>query len=126
MTIQVTPCDIKEFCETSLSDAAINSLICAVQSKIGQCVESSYDECVGKLILTYAVCHMAEMQEGSITQERAANGSSVSTEYYGTGEGVKSTKSGRMLIALDSSGCYNSLFVSPLFFCTVGNPASPC
>ncbi len=126
MTIQVTSCDVKEFCETGLSDAAIGSLICVVQSKMGECVEASYDECVGKQVLIYAVCHMVESQEGSITQERAANGSSVSQEYYGTGEGVKSTKAGRMLIMLDSAGCYNALFVSPLLFGVVGDPASPC
>ena len=126
MTIQVTPCDVRELCETGLSDGAINGMICAVQAKMGECVESTYDECVGKLILTYAVCHMAESQEGSVTQERAANGSSVSQEYYGTGEGVKSTKAGRMLIMLDSAGCYNALFVSPLFFGVVGETASPC
>jgi len=126
MTIQVTPCDVKSFCSTSLSDQAINALICAVQSKIGDCVETNYDECVGKLILTYAVCHMAESQKGSVTQKRAANGASISTEYYGTGEGVKSTSAGRMLISLDSAGCYNALFATPLLFGSVGDAASPC
>ena len=126
MTIQVTPCDVKAFCTTSMSDEAINALICVVQSKIGECVESSYDECVGKQVLIYATCHMLESAKGSTTQKRAANGASISTEYYGTGEGVKSTPSGRLLIMIDSAGCYNGLFVSPLMFGTVGNPARPC
>ena len=126
MTIQVTPCDVKEFCTTSLSDQAINALICVVQSKMGECVESSYDECVGKMVLTYAVCHMVESQTGEKTQVRAANGASISQEHYGTGEGVKSTSAGRNLIMIDSAGCYNNLFVSPLLFATVGNAASPC
>ena len=126
MTIQVTPCDVKAFCTTSMSDEAINALICVVQSKIGECVESSYDECVGKQVLIYATCHMLESAKGSTTQKRAANGASISTEYYGTGEGVKSTPSGRLLIMIDSAGCYNGLFVSPLIFGTVGNAARPC
>ena len=126
MTIQVTPCDVKSFCTTSMSDEAINSLICVVQSKIGECVESSYDECVGKQVLIYATCHLIESAKGSATQKRAANGASISTEYYGTGEGVKSTPSGRLLIMIDSAGCYNGLFESPLIFGTVGNPARPC
>lgn len=126
MTIQVTPCDVKEFCSTGMSDNAINSLIAVVQSKMGACVETFYDESVGKQVLIYATCHMIESQGGSATQKRAANGASISTEYYGTGEGVKSTPSGRMLMMLDSAGCYNNLFVSPLFFGVVGNPASPC
>ena len=124
--ILVNASDVKALCSTGLDDVVIDAMICAVQSKMGDCVQATYDECVGKLILTYAVCHMAESQEGSITQERAANGSSVSQEYYGTGEGVKSTKAGRMLIMLDGSGCYNALFASPLLFGLVGETASPC
>lgn len=127
MTIAITPDDIKEFCSTSMSDAAIEALICVVQDKMGACAESSYSECVGKQVLIYATCHLIESQKGgSVTQKRAANGASISTEQYGTGEGVKSTPSGRLLIMIDSAGCYHNLFVSPLIFGTVGNPAAPC
>ncbi len=126
MAIVITPDDIKEFCNTSLSDAAIDALICVVQDKMGACAESSYEECVGKQILIYATCHLIESAKGSTTQKRAANGASISTEYYGTGEGLKSTPSGRTLLMIDSAGCYNGLFVSPLILGTVGNPARPC
>ena len=126
MTIQVTPCDIEAFCSTSLSDEAIDALICVVQEAIGECVESSYPECLGKQIIIYTVCHMLESQKGSITQKRAANGASISQEFYGTGEGVKSTSAGRMLIALDSAGCYNALFTSPLLFTTTGTSNPSC
>lgn len=124
MTIQVTPCDVKEFCATGLSDNAINGLIAVVQSKMGECVETSYDESVGKQVLIYAVCHMIESQKGLVTQKRAANGASIGTEFHGSGEGLKSTQAGKMLAMLDSAGCYNALFVSPLLFGTVGNAAS--
>tara|TARA_R110000772_G_scaffold267056_1_gene390338 strand:+ start:35 stop:433 length:399 start_codon:yes stop_codon:yes gene_type:complete len=123
MTIQVTACDVKAFCTTSLGDQAIEALICVVQSKMGECVETAYDECVGKQVLIYAVCHMVESQSGEKTQIRASNGASVTKQYHGTGEGVKSTQSGRMLIMIDSAGCYNNLFVSPLLFGTVGEAA---
>lgn len=126
MTIQVTPCDVKEFCSTGMSDNAINSLIAVVQSKMGACVETSYDESVGKQVLIYAACHMIESQGGLITQERAANGASTSFEYHGSGEGVKSTQAGKMLMMIDDKQCYNLLFASPLFFGVVGNAASPC
>ena len=126
MTIQVTPCDVKQFCKSSLSDAAITQLICVVQAKMGECVESSYDECVAKQILIYATGHLMQSQAGgTTTQKRAANGASITTEVYGGGEGVKSTPCGRMLIMLDSNGCYNSLFASPLLFGVVGSPNSP-
>tara|TARA_R110000850_G_scaffold45552_1_gene115190 strand:+ start:3613 stop:3996 length:384 start_codon:yes stop_codon:yes gene_type:complete len=125
MTIQVTACDVKAFCTTGLSDAAIDSLIAVVQSKMGACVESSYDATVGKQILIYATCHMAESAAGEKTQVRSASGASVSKQYHGTGEGVKSTSSGRLLIMIDSAGCYNQLFASPLFFGVIGNAASP-
>lgn len=124
MVIVITPEDIKAFCNTDLSDEAITALICVVQAKMGECVELSYDECVGKQILIYATCHLVESQEGSVTSEKAANGSSVNTEYYGTGEGLKSTSSGRLLAMIDSAGCYNSLFVSPLVFSTLGDASS--
>ena len=127
MTIVITASDVKEFCSTSLSDAAIDALICVVQDKMGECAESSYSECVAKQVLIYATCHLIESQKGgSVTQKRAANGASISTEQYGTGEGVKSTPSGRLLIMIDSAGCYNNLFVSPLLFASVGNAARPC
>lgn len=126
MAIAITPDDIKEFCSTSLSDAAINALICVVQDKMGACAESSYSECVAKQVLIYATCHLIESAKGSATQKRAANGASISQEYYGTGEGLKSTPSGRTLLIIDSAGCYNNLFASPLIFGTVGNAARPC
>ena len=69
MTITVTVADVKEFCVTPLSDAALNALITVVQSKMGECVETSYSSTldVGKQILIYAVCHLAQSQDGSIT-----------------------------------------------------------
>ena len=124
MAIPVTTSDVKEFCTTGLSDAAISALISVVQSKMGVCVEDAYTDDVGKQVLIYAVCHMLESQGGSITSEKAANGSSVNYDYYGTGEGVRSTSSGRLLVMIDSAGCYNKLFVSPLLFDTVGDAAN--
>ena len=123
MTITVTVADVKEFCVTPLSDAALNALITVVQSKMGECVETSYSSTldVGKQILIYAVCHLAQSQDGSVTSEKAANGSSVNYEYYGRGEGIKSTDAGNLLVMIDSAGCYNKLFVSPLLFTTVGD-----
>ena len=69
---------------------------------------------------------MIESQKGLTTQKRAANGASISTEFHGSGEGLKSTQSGKMLTMIDTAGCYNNLFASPLLFGTVGNAASPC
>ena len=126
MAITMTPTQVKEFCKTSIPDAAIEALICVVQDKMGVCAESSYSECVAEQVLIYATCHLIESAKGSTTQKRAANGASISTEYYGTGEGLKSTPSGRLLIMIDSVGCYNGLFVSPLILGTVGSAASPC
>tara|TARA_R110000782_G_scaffold242412_1_gene328924 strand:- start:629 stop:1030 length:402 start_codon:yes stop_codon:yes gene_type:complete len=123
MTIQVTACDVKAFCTTSLGDQVIDALISIVQSKMGECVESAYPESDGKTVLIYAVCHMVESQSGEKTQIRASNGASVTKQYHGTGEGVKSTQAGRMLIMIDSAGCYNNLFASPLLFGTVGEAA---
>ena len=126
MTITITVDQVREFCNTSLSDAAIESLICVVQDKMGACAESSYSECVAEQILIYAVCHLAESQSGSATQKKAANGASITTEYFGTGEGIKSTPSGRLLVMIDTAGCHNGLIASPLIFTTVGNTASVC
>ena len=125
--ILVSVSDVKSFCKTSLPDAAIEALICVVQDKMGECAQDAYSECVAKLVLTYAVCHLIESQKGGSTKsKRAANGASVTIEQYGTGEGLKSTPSVRLLLMIDSAGCYNQLFVSPLVFLSVGDAASPC
>ena len=91
---------------------------------MGECVESSYEECVGKQILIYAVRALAEGQEGEVTSDKAANGSSVNYKYNGAGEGVKSTASGRLLFAIDTQGCYQSLFQQTVFFGSVGDANS--
>ena len=125
MAIVITSSDIKDFCKSALSDATIDALICVVQDKMGACAESSYSECVAKQVLIYATCHMIESQKGgSVKSKRAANGAGITIEQYGGGEGVKSTPSGRLLLMIDSAGCYNSLFASPLLFTTVGDAAS--
>lgn len=127
MAIALTPADVKEFCSTSLSDAAISSLICVVQAKMGTCAEDAYTECLAKQVLVYAVCHLVEAAKGgSVTSKRAANGASVNVEQYGSGEGLKSTPSGRLLIMIDTEGCYELLIASPLLFTSIGEAARPC
>lgn len=126
MAITISASDVREFCKTSMTDTAIDILIVVVKDKMETCAESAYSATVAKQVLIYAVCHMIDSQKGgSVTSKRAANGASVSIEQYGTGEGLKSTPSGRLLLMIDSAGCYNSLFASPLLFTTVGNAASP-
>jgi hypothetical protein len=127
MAITITPSDVKEFCKSALSDKAIDALICVVTDKMGACAEAAYSDCVAEQVLIYAVCHMIEAQKGgSVTSKRAANGAGITIQQYGSGEGLKSTPSGRLLLMIDSAGCYNQLISSPLLFTTVGNAARPC
>ena len=123
MATEITPTDVRQFCKTTLPDAAIDSLICTVRSRIGSCVNSSYEDCVAKSLFIYAVCHFIEAaQGGSVTSKRAANGASIQIEQLGKGQGLRSTPSGRILIQLDISGCYSNLVADTFVFATVGNP----
>ncbi len=124
--IPVSVCDVKSQCVTSLNEAIIDSFISVVQGDMGACVESSYTPDKAKLILTLAVCHLVELQKGGeVTSRRAANGSSINKQINGAGEGIRATSSGRTLQALDSNGCHNALFQSPVFFGVVGNSNRP-
>jgi hypothetical protein len=122
----VTIGDIREECPTSLSDDAINRLICVVDAKMGACLTTSYDECLADTIKIYAVCHMIEStQYGAVTSKRAPNGASTNYKQYGAGEGAKSTPHGRLLAQIDTAGCYQVLIPDALTFVSIGNPNSP-
>lgn len=126
MSLNISPCDVREMCGTSASDKLIESLICTVLDKMGSCVDASYSDCVGETIINYAVCHLLGVQDGGdIKSERAANGSSTTFENKGSGEGLKSTNFGRLLISTDTSLCYNAMFAPTFFFMSAGNPATP-
>ena len=119
--MELLPCDVRDFIQTDLSDNALSRLIAVVQDKIGSCVEANYSDAVAQQIMIYAVGHMVETQAGNVTQDRAANGSSISTNYATMGSGIKSTTSGKLLHDLDSARCYLSLFTVTTLFCTVGS-----
>ena len=123
MTIAITPNDIRAFCSTRLPDPAIDTLIGMVTSKVGACVEASYEGDCAKMVMVYAVCHFAEAAVGgSVTSKRAANGASINIEQYGAGQGLRSTPSGRQAISIDTQGCLSGLFADTFVFGTVGDP----
>lgn len=124
MALSITPADVKSVCKTGLADSVIQMFIDSVNSKIGACLESAYDLNNANLLLTLYSCHYVEaLKGGSTSQKRAANGASVTVEQYGTGEGLKSTPSGRMALSLDTEGCYSGLINDTFVFDTFGDPA---
>ena len=126
MAIVITIADVKAFCPTSLPDAVITSFIDLVNERMGDCAESSYPVDTAKTILIYAICHFVQATEGSeIQSERAPNGASTTFENHGSGEGLKSTQSGRTLLMLDTAHCSNSLVTQTFLFLAVGCPATP-
>lgn len=124
--IQVTVCDVRDIYSNNMSDGGINRLIAMVQSKMGECVETSYDTPTGEMVLIYAVCHFIQARTGEATQKKSANGASINYEYLGQGEGVMSTQAGRQLAMIDTEKCYNLLFATTILFGTAGNSASAC
>lgn len=127
MSVIVTDADVKALCKTAMADAVIDLTINSVQTKIGQCVCDTYDDDTAKLIIMYAVCHFISASgSGDVTSRKAANGSSVSFEQHGTGEGLKSTQFGRLLIMADTEGCHSKLVADTFTFLSIGDPARPC
>lgn len=126
MAINISVFDVKDMCGTSASDKVIESIIFLVLDKMGACVESAYSVGVGETIVNYAVCHLLGVQDGGdIKSERAPNGSSTTFENKGSGEGLRSTQWGRLLISIDTAGCYNAMFEQTFFFAAAGNSADP-
>ncbi len=127
MAITITISDVREVCPTSFVDAVITRMINSVQAKIGTCVEDSYDADTAAAILIAAVCHfLVAMDGGDIKSERAPNGSSTTFENHASGEGLKSTSHGRMLLMLDTELCYVNLVAQTFLFLAAGDPAEPC
>ena len=126
MAIVITIPEVKEFCPTSLSDPVITSLIALVTERMGACAESAYPADTAKTILIYAVCHFVQVTEGGeVKSERAPNGSSTTFENHASGEGLKSTQSGRTLLMLDTANCSNNLVQQTFLFLATGTPATP-
>jgi hypothetical protein len=126
MTVPITIPDVKEVCPTSLSDTVITRLIDTVQARIGACVEAAYSIPEAETILIYAVCHFIELTEGGeVKSERAPNGASTTFENQGSGQGLRSTQSGRLLLTLDTAGCSNNLVQQTFLFLAAGDPATP-
>lgn len=127
MTINVSVCDIRDMCGSTMPDRVIESLICTVLDKMESCVDSAYSDCVGETIINYAVCHLLGVQDGGdIKSERSANGASTTFENKGSGEGLKSTNFGRLLLSIDTENCHIALFAPTFLFMSAGDPASPC
>lgn len=123
----VTSLDVQAICSSSLSDAVIDDVLCMVNARIGSCVTSSYpDECTQDLIIKYAACYFVSSMEGpEIKSERAANGASTNYNIVGDGEGLKSNQWGRLLINIDTAGCYSGLVADTFVFMTAGATDSP-
>ena len=123
MAIPSTVADIRELIKTPLPDAVIESIICMVNELVGECLTTSYPACTAENIFNWMVCHFIQATDGgSVTQKRAANGASISFEQYGTGEGLKSTPFGRMVLMVDTKACYSNLVADTFLFGVIGDP----
>jgi len=126
MAITITIADVKAFCPTSLPDAVITSLIDLVTERMGACAEAAYPEDTAKTIMIYAICHFVQVTEGGeVKSERSPNGAATTFENHASGEGLKSTQSGRTLLMLDTANCANNLVTQTFLFLAVGCPATP-
>ena len=123
MAIPTNVEEIRDLIKTPLPDAVIQNMICMVDELVGECLLSTYQECTAENIFNYMVCHFIQaMDGGSASQKRAANGASITFEQYGTGEGLKSTPFGRMVVMLDTANCYSGLVADTFLFGVIGDP----
>lgn len=121
MAITITPEDIKSFSGCSASDTVINLYINSVSTKVGQCIESSYDEATGTLILLNVISHMLCGASGNKQSISSPNGASISYQTVLTRAGLRSSPWGEQAYLLDTNGCLDALFAKSYLFAVIGN-----
>lgn len=123
MAILITPDEVKNIVNTTLSSEIIQLYIDSVQSKLGDCAEKAYDESTAKLVELNLIAHQLYIAEDikEVGTTRAPNGASTSkTSSARSGNGIMSTKYGRIVYDIDYKMCWKKAIRSSIFFGTVG------
>lgn len=122
MSITITAADIADQ-YPQFDSVTIESYFDVVMDKISVCVEAAYPtDAIANKIITLGTLYFASLEEGGeVTQERAANGASTTYSQDGSGDGLKSNRYGRALLALDTHGCSAGLVPETIMFDVIGS-----
>lgn len=126
--IVITPGEIRAIVSTNLPDAILTIYMNTVINKIGECLESNYDEDTAKLIAMYMVAYLISVatgNDGVKTSKTSPNGASYSVQMSVAKGGINSNPYGQTVFMLDTSGCYKAFipdtaFVKSFSRCTTG------
>lgn len=123
----VTVNQVRETCPSSLPDSAIESILCMVNDKVGECLDASYSECEAYNIQLYLACHIIYLTENPQRVESfsAPNGTKESYKNYTTENGLGSTSFGKLILLLDKSGCVQQNTSTPFWLQSVGSTNPP-
>ena len=121
--------DVRDNCDTSLSDLMINGFI-AQADKSDACLDLNNVPCdLVKTLKVLYCCHMIALSEGGqIKSESDMAGASISIDRPDLGKGLDATTFGMSLQQLDEFGCVTSLAKPQRFIFTSGGkcPAGTC
>lgn len=121
MAITITAQEVKDFCKTGLPDSVIQLYIDSTTSKIGECVETSYDEATATIILLNVIAHLLCGKDGKVSSVSAPNGASKSFALSQTRSGLRSSSYGETVYDLDTKGCWQKIFTTSFMLKSIGN-----
>ena len=123
----ITVEDVRDRCPTSLSDSVIEDYICTVNALVGDCLDSTYPDCVAKTIQANLVCHLIYLADNPqrVSGYKTPNSTSESYEVYTSEDGLGSTSFGKTILLLDKNGCVQQGTSTPFWLQSVGSTNPP-
>ena len=123
----VTIEQVRSTCPTSLSDTVIDGVICMVNNRVGECLDSSYSDCEAQNLQMYLACHIVYLMDNPqlLASFRTPNGTSESFQNYTNQTGLGSTSFGKLILTFDTQGCVLKTTSKTLFIGTSGRSDPP-
>lgn len=113
--------DVKKVINTNADDAIIQAFIDVVEEKLGACYNSMSNS-LQMILKTHLVAFFLETGSGAteITSRTQATGASESYQNSIDRKGLAASKYGRIVLQLDTTGCWTRLINMPFGITTVG------
>ena len=119
--------EVRDMCAADINAAQVNdtiitTYIAAVNSKVGSCLDSSYDAELAKVIQLLTICHLvALLKSDRVKSFKAPNGTTYTYESYLNRDSLGLTGFGKQILMLDAEGCVSNAFATPFFAQSVGS-----
>lgn len=108
--LTITVADVKSVIRTSMSEDMIQAFIDVVNEKVGECYAGLSDS-LQKILKTHLVAYFIDLSLGNteVTSRTAPNGASVAYSVDTSRTSLMASPYGRVVISLDTNGCWTSL-----------------